>query len=57
MFLGCVFFFLVMVLSKQWRGFTLGLLSGCEVFVTVATPTPCVMARRAYEATRVQTRV
>lgn len=50
-------FFLLRVLSKHWRCFALSLLSGCEVFVTVATPTPSVMARRAYEATRVRTRV
>lgn len=56
MFLGCVFF-LLGVLSKHWRCFALSLLSGCEVFVTVATPTPSVMVRRAYEATRVRTRV
>lgn len=45
------------VLSKHWRCFALSLLSGREVFVTVATPTPSVMARRAYEAARVGTRV
>lgn len=55
MFLGCVF--LLRVLSKHWRCFALLLRSGCEVFVTVATPTPSVMARRAYAAARVRTRV
>lgn len=32
------------VLSKHWRCFGLWLLSGCEVFVTVAKPTLSVMA-------------
>lgn len=50
-------FFLLRVLSKHWRCLALSLLSACEVFVTVATPTPSVMAWRAYEATRVGTRV
>lgn len=45
-------FLLLRALSKHWRCAALSLLSGCEVFVTVATPTPSVMARPAYEATR-----
>lgn len=45
-------FLLLRALSKHWRCSALSLLSGCEVFVTVATPTPSVMARPAYEATR-----
>lgn len=44
-FMGCFWVvFFRRVLSKHWRCLGLWLLSGCEVFVTVAKPTPSVMA-------------
>lgn len=43
--MGCFWVvFFHRVLSKHWRCLGLWLLSGCEVFVTVAKPTPSVMA-------------
>lgn len=47
-FTGCFWVvFFRRVLSKHWRCLGLWLLSGCEVFVTVAKPTPSVMARQS----------
>lgn len=54
MFVGLFFH---RILSKHRRCLVLCFLSGCEVFVTVATPTPSVMAWQEYENTLVCTLV
>lgn len=47
-FTGCFWVvFFRRVLSKHWRCLGLWVLSGCEVFVTVAKPTPSVMAQQS----------